>query len=93
MTGTKTEMAFIKFTRAEFEDMVMREIKSRYPFLTDDKRWEWEDVSLSKDVFSPDTSNDKIVLELFYTKREEPLPVTVDSHPSVVYVRVNEVCR
>jgi hypothetical protein len=71
----------------------MREIKSRYPFLTDDKRWEWEDVNLSKDVFSPDTSNDKIVLELIYTKREEPLPVTVDNSPGVVYVRVNEVCR
>jgi hypothetical protein len=91
MKATQHHMAFVNFTKKELFDMVEREIRSKFPHLLTDLKWEWEELDIVNDIHKK-TDEDLVVTTVF-AKREEVLPPTVDSQPQVVYVRVNDVCR
>lgn len=92
MQATKHEMAFIKFTHKDVEEMIRREIMLKYPHLLKDLSWEWEECYFSKDINSVTAKDEDEAIQCTFAKREEPLKA-VDSRPDVVYISVNEVCR
>ena len=73
MTGTKSEMAFVKFTKDELYCLLERAVKEKYPDLIRDTRWVWEDVSMSAGIDSHDFDDNRVAVELIFTKHEEPL--------------------
>lgn len=87
-------MAFIRFTLADFEEMIKREVSRKYPYLFESKDWEWEDMMVSDKIHNTHKMQDTdVAMELVFTKHDQPLHAVVDKRPDVVYVDVHEVCR
>ena len=71
MKTVKHEMFSVEMTNQELEEMVVKHIKAKYPFLNDEDTWSWEDFSINFDykehdkvgVFSMWTKNEKVESE------------------------------
>jgi hypothetical protein len=93
MKATQSQMAFISFSFKDFEDMVKRAVMEKHPHLFTDKTWEWEDMHVANGINHMLERSEEEAIHMTFAKHEEPLKITVDSQPQVVYVRVNETCR
>jgi hypothetical protein len=90
MKAEKSEMVSIEFSKAELLELINNAIKAKYPYLLDEKAWQWDDFFIEKDIATKPFPDDKMAVLCMFS-REVAMPL--DNDPRVVYVRVNEVCR
>jgi len=67
MKTIKHEMFSVEMTNQELEELVVKHIKTKYPFLNDEDTWSWEDFSINFDY----KAQDKVGVFSMWTKNEK----------------------
>lgn len=93
MKAEKTEMVAIEFTKKELLELIDNAIKAKYPYLLDEKVWQWDDFFIDKEIHHNSFPDDKMAVFSMFSRSGVMAEKPLDNDPRVVYVRVNEVCR